>query len=115
MFYLSAIIGSILSLLGMLAILMLSVRYRVQSQCLKISCMGLTVRRFSLKEVTSVSKRRRYAAEHWINTFQTKHRRLVIRRERGVFKEIVITPRYRYVFRRKLEEAVATCRGTDIS
>lgn len=91
-------------------ILSATINYGLTSSHLIIYCLGIPVRRFAFKDMTSISKRRRFRAEFWISTPSLKHRKLVIRRDRGMFKELVITPRYRYVFRKKLEEAVAAVR-----
>jgi hypothetical protein len=44
-----------------------------------------------------------------------KHRRLVVRRDEGLLREWVITPKYRYVFRQQLEDAIARARGSSVS
>jgi len=105
------ILAAIVLTACLVCLLMWSIRYRLTSRHLVILCLGVPVRRFALKDMTSVSKRRRFRAEHWISTFRLKHRKLVIRRDRGWFREIVITPEYRYVFRRELEEAVSQADG----
>ena len=91
-------------------ILFTTINYGITSKFLTVYCLGIPVRRFALKDMTSISKRRRYRAEFWINTLGLKHRKLIIRRDRGIFKEIVITPRYRYAFRKQLEDAVSAVR-----
>ena len=91
-------------------ILCAAISYGLTSSHLVIYCLGIPVRWFALKDMTSISKRRRFRAEFWVNTLSLKHRKLVIRRDRGMFKEVVITPRYRYVFRKQLEEAVGAVR-----
>jgi hypothetical protein len=91
-------------------ILFASINYGLTSSHLVVYCLGIPVRRFALKEMTSISKRRRFRAEFWVNTPSLKHRKLVIRRDRGIYKEVVISPRYRYVFRKQLEEAVGAVR-----
>jgi hypothetical protein len=93
---------------------MTSIQYRITSKYLVVYCLGLPVRRFALKDMISVSKRRRFLAELWVSTFRFKHRKLVIRRDRGLFREIVITPAYRYAFRNQLETAVETASGHHI-
>ena len=112
--YLIYALGAFLCLGVIGVILVASINYRLSSTHLLIYCLGIPVRRFALKDMTSISKRRRFRAEFWINTLGLKHRKLVIRRESGLFREIVITPRYRYVFRKQLEDAVGAVRSEPI-
>ena len=110
MVYLLYSVGAIICCGAIGITLCATVNYRLNSSHLVIYCLGIPVRQFALKDMISISKRRRFRAEFWVNTLALKHRKLVIRRDRGLFKEIVITPRYRYVFRKKLEEAVGAIR-----
>lgn len=95
------------SLTGLGLLAMLSMSYQITQTHLVISILGLPLRRIKLSTIVSVSKRRRYRAELWLSTWQVSHRKLVIRRDRGWFREMVITPKYRYVFRKALETAVS--------
>jgi hypothetical protein len=114
MIYLWATLGALVCLTAIFALLMTSIQYRITSKYLVVYCLGLPVRRLALKDMISVSKRRRFRAELWVSTFRFKHRKLVIRRDRGLFREIVITPAYRYAFRNQLETAVETASGHHI-
>ena len=114
MYYVWATLGAMVCITAIFALLMTSIHYRITSRHLVVYCLGLPVRRFALKDMTSVSKRRRFRAELWVNTFRFKHRKLVIRRDRGLFREIVITPAYRYAFRNQLESAVESASGHHI-
>lgn len=114
MSYVWATLGAIVCLTGIFALLMTSIQYRIGSRHLVVYCLGIPVRKFALHDMTSVSKRRRYRAELWVNTFRFKHRKLVIRRDKGLFREIVITPTYRYAFRNQLESAVEAASGHHI-
>ena len=109
--YLLATIGALVCLVAIVVLVMSSIHYRITALHLIIYCLGLPVRRLALQDMTSVSKRRRFRAEMWVNTFRLKHRKLVIRRSRGLFREIVITPAYRYAFRNQLESAVEAATG----
>ena len=113
--YILPTFGVIVCLVAIVALLMTSIHYRITSSHLVIFCIGLPVRRLALRHMTSVSKRRRFRAELWVNTFRFKHRKLVIRRDRGLFREIVITPTYRYAFRNQLESAVEAATGHHIA
>ena len=80
--------------------------YRITQSHLEVTWLGVPLRKIHLSDIESVSKRRRRWAENWRNTWRPRHRRLVIRRKTGLFKEFVITPAYRYEFRNRLESAI---------
>ena len=83
------------------------VRYRITPRHFKVTLFGLCLRRILVEDIESVTKRRPAGwSEHWWNTLHPNHRTLVIRRQRGLFKNIVITPRNRYVFKASLERAI---------
>ena len=114
MVYLLYSVGAIICC-GVIGItLCATVNYRLNSSHLVIYCLGIPVTQFALKDMISISKRRRFRAEFWVNTLALKHRKLVIRRERGLFRELIITPRYRYAFRKQLEEAVEEVRSQSL-
>ena len=88
------------------------VRYRIGSRHVKIIFLGLTIRRVAIASIKSVSKRRGDGlAEHWPSTTHPKHRLLVLRRNRGLFKNVIITPKNRYVFKTDLERAIQRVTG----
>ena len=80
--------------------------YRITQNHLEVTWLGILIRKIRLSDIESVSKRQRRWSENWRNTWRPRHRRLVIRRKTGLFKEFVITPVYRYEFRNRLEAAV---------
>ena len=80
--------------------------YQITQSLLEVTWLGVPIRKIRLSDIESVSKRRRRWAENWRNTWLPRHRRLVIRRKTGLFKEFVITPAYRYEFRNQLEASV---------
>ncbi len=97
----------------MLAVLTLGIalhrylyEYRVTRTHLIVTWLGVTVRRVSLADILAVTKRQKGKAEKWCNTWRTRHRRLVVRRKTGWFKEFVISPAYRYEFRNRLQLAI---------
>lgn len=94
---------------------MVGINYRVTRSHLTITFWGIPIRWAKLSTIVSVSKRRRFTAEQWVSTFRMKHRKLVVRRDKGILREWVITPKYRYVFRQQLEDAIAQARGSDMS
>lgn len=100
-------LGFLLAVL-LLGWLMTCLRYRVGSRHVKISLFGLCLRRIPLEDIASVSKRRCSGfAENWSNTVRPSHRLLVLRRRRGWPRNVVITPKNRYVFKTEVEKALA--------
>jgi hypothetical protein len=82
-------------------------RYRITRRHVRITVLGVCVRRIRLEDIESISKRAGSWAEHWENTWRPKHRRLVIHRRRGWIRDIIVTPSFRYEFWTALEQAVA--------
>jgi hypothetical protein len=100
-------------LLGLLVFALLCIwlltrlRYHLTPRHVKITLLGLCLRRIRLEDIESVSKRRSGGwAENWSSTFRPNHRMLVIRCHRGLRKNIVITPKNRYIFKTDLERAL---------
>src|SRR2546429_6606696 len=92
---------------GLFILLVLQLRYRVTQRHLQVTLFGLCLRRVKLSDIEHVSKRQANWAEKWYNTLRPAHRVLVVRRRRGWFKDFVLTPKNRYVFKTELERAVA--------
>jgi hypothetical protein len=83
------------------------VHYHITHRHVKITLFGIVLRRVRISNIASVSKRRADGwAENWWSTLRPHHRSLVIRRKRGLLRNVVITPRNRYVFKAELERAV---------
>jgi hypothetical protein len=84
------------------------IQYRIGSKHLKISCLGLVLRRIDLTDIKRISKRKTAGtfAELWYSTTRPKHRTLAIQRHTGLRKTVVITPRNRYVFMSDLQNAI---------
>ena len=83
------------------------IRYRVGSRHVKVLLFGVCIRRIPYAKIEAISKRRGPGwAEHWLSTLKHKHRLLVIRRKGGLFKNFMITPKNRYVFKTELERAM---------
>jgi len=98
---------------GLLILLALQLRYRITQRHLKVTLFGLCLRRVRLSDIELVSKRQANRAERWYNTLRPAHRVLVVRRRRGWFKDFVITPKNRYVFKTELERVVAGLQTAD--
>lgn len=83
------------------------IQYRIGSKHLKISCLGVTLRRVDLTDIKRISKRKPPGlAEFWYSTLHPKHRLLAIQRQTGLRKYVVISPRNRYVFMSDLQNAI---------
>lgn len=83
------------------------IQYRIGSKHLKISCLGLVLRRIDLADIKRIHKRPPTGfSEKWYSTTRPKHRILTIQRSSGIRKYIVITPRNRYVFMNDLLNAI---------
>ena len=83
------------------------IQYRIGSEHLKILCLNVPLRRIELTDIKRVSKRKPSGlAEYWYSTTNPKHRILTIQRHTGLRKNIVISPRNRYVFMSDLKNAV---------
>jgi hypothetical protein len=91
---------------GLGVLLALQLRYVITDRCLKVTLFGISLRRINLSDIECVSKRRSGPAEKWHNTLRPSHRVLVVRRRHGWFKDFVITPKNRYVFKTELEAAM---------
>ncbi len=92
-------LGLLLSVFLMLW-LITRLRYRIGSRHVKVTLFGICIRRVALENIEAISKRRGGGlAEHWWSTMRPKHRMLVIRKKRGLFKNFVITPKNRYIFK----------------
>ena len=100
---------------GLAIVLVRQLRYAVTARHLQVRLFGLCVRRIPFSEIVSVSKRQTRRAENWCNTLQASHRMLVIRRRRGWFRDFIITPKNRYVFKAELEAAMARWRSQEES
>jgi hypothetical protein len=103
---------------GCLAVVLLliwlvtQIRYRISSRHLRVTLFGLTVRKIELTDIKRISKRMpsRLLCEKWMNTFNTKHRLLAIKRHSGILKYFLITPLNRYIFLNDLRNAVLRVR-----
>ena len=93
--------------LGVAVILITRLRYAITERHLKVTLFGVCLRRIKLADIDSVSKRQSIWAEKWYSTLRPYHRMLVIRRRRGLFKDFIITPQNRYVFKSELERAIS--------
>jgi hypothetical protein len=82
------------------------IRYRITSRWLLITLLGVPLRWVSLKNIRFITDHCKEAAEHWPNTHNPKTRTLVLRKRHGLFRNLVITPYKRFVFKAELEKAI---------
>lgn len=93
--------------------LMTRLHYRVGSRHIKVLLFGVPIRRVALAEIEAVSKRPGSGwTERWFSTTRPKHRILIIRRRRGLFRNFAITPKNRYVFKAELERGILRAGGS---
>jgi hypothetical protein len=91
------------------------VHYHITLRYVKVTLFGIVLRRVRLSNIASVSKRRADGwAENWWSTFRPNHRSLVMRRKRGLIRNVVITPRNRYVFKAELERAIERANAPEL-
>ena len=107
--------GGLLLLLLLYCVHRYFYEYRIGQRALVITWLGIPVRRIPYTDIESVSKRREGKAENWSSTWRHRHRILVIRRRGGWYREILVTPLYRYEFRCRLESAMARAAGDQSS
>ncbi len=82
------------------------IRYRVTPHWLLITLLGLPIRWVSLKNIRFITDHCKEASERWPNTHNPKTRMLYIRKRRGFFRNLMITPHKRFVFKAELEKAI---------
>jgi len=82
-----------------------TIRYQIKPPYLQISCLGVPVRRIRLESINSITHRPVFWAERWYNTLSASSRMLVIGRQRGLFRTLIITPKNHLVFKAELDRA----------
>jgi hypothetical protein len=82
------------------------IHYRITGRHVKVTLLGITLRRVALTDIECVTKRRSGWAENWWSTWRPFRRTLILRRRRGWRRDFVITPRYRYEFRSEVQQAI---------
>ena len=105
-------VAVVLASAGLLLWSAFTIRYHITPTHLKITWLGLTVRRLRLDDIKRVGTRPVVGAERWPNTLHNNGRLLVIRRRSGWLRSLVITPKYPFEFRNELELARKTTTGT---
>jgi len=98
----AALVALILAYLAVVPL----IRYRITSRWLLITLLGMPIRWVSLKNIRFITDHCKEAAEHWPNTHNPKTRTLILRKRRGILRNLVITPQKRFVFKAELEKAI---------
>ncbi len=98
-------VAVVLASAGLLLCSAYTIRYHITPTHLKITWLGLLIRRIRLDDIKRVGTRPVVWAERWPNTLRNNGRLLVIRRRSGWLRSLVITPEYPFEFRNQLEQA----------
>jgi hypothetical protein len=100
-------VGLWLAIVGFAFWSIAQIRYRITRSHLKVTLFGICLRRIDLLDIRYISKHPTGWCERWSNTLSPRKRTLVIHRRSGLFRQLVITPSHRYVFKNALKEMVA--------
>jgi hypothetical protein len=102
-----AIVLAVLVLGGIVLLLRTSIRYRIGEKSLRITLLGVPVRRLRLDNIRQIHTQPRPSTEKWHNTVLLRPGRcLVLDKRRGLFKHLLISPEKPQVFRMQLHEAI---------
>jgi hypothetical protein len=102
---------SAIALIAIILWLPTQLRYRITKTHFEITLFGIPLRWVRLQDILLVSKSRTRWAEPWSNTWRTSRRRIVIQKSGGLFKNILVTPQFRYEFKAVLEHAALKAKG----
>lgn len=81
-----------------------TINYSVTPTHLRITWLGIPVRRIRLGDIRHISTKSVFWAEKWYNTLAPGSRLLAIHRRGGLFfKVVIITPERAFVFKNELE------------
>lgn len=101
-----SVVGAWFLLLGLLLGLLLSIRYRVGPRHFIVTLLGVPVRRVRLDNIKYMNTAAPALAEAWhCRLFPPPHSILVIRKRRGFFKNLVVTPPQRYLLMAEINRA----------
>lgn len=92
------------------------VDYAIGRTSLRITLLGLTLRRIPFADIRRVGTPKRESnwlrTESWANSWDVSHRGLVVHRLSGLRRRLLLTPTHRYTFRHELRQAIARATGT---
>jgi len=100
------IAASLAALMLLVLLIIPTIRYRVTKKNLVITAVGIPVRWVSLKNIRYLSDHSNNVSEPWPNCYTTVGRALFIRKRRGLFRTLWITPGKRFVFKADVERAI---------
>jgi len=101
-----AVVGGWFFLLGFLLLLLVGTGYRVGSRYFMVTMLGIPVRWVRLDNIRHVSTERVSWAERWHNQIFVKPQTvLVIRKRRGLFRHLVVTPKHRHALMAEINRA----------
>lgn len=106
------ILISVLASLEFLLLLMRQrITYRIESNTLIVSSLGISLKRIPMDQVRKVNKDKIEKTENWSNSFNLHRRRLTLHFMDRKRRPVTITPKHRYVFRSKLESVMEKISG----
>lgn len=106
------VMGVWVGMIGLLIFLRKKIDYRIGPKHLKVTLLGLTLRRVRLDNIRGITAQRAKFAERWHNRFFHKNDRyLVIQKRSGLCKQLEITPEQRFVFKAELDRAIRELMG----
>jgi len=101
-----------LGVIALLVFLRKQINYRIGPKHLKVTLLGIPIRRVRLDNIRGITAQRATFAERWHNKFFHKNDRyLVIQKRSGLIKQFEITPEQRFVFKAELDRAIRELMG----
>lgn len=100
------IVGVLVALIVAVLLAIPLIRYQITSRWLLITLLRVPLRWVSLSNIRFVSDHCREPYEPWPNTHNPATRTLFIRKRRGLFRNLLITPHKRFVFKAELDKAI---------
>lgn len=100
------IAGGLAALIVVVMLVIPTIRYRVTKKNLVVTALGVPVRWVSLKNIRYLTDHTKELSESWPNCFSALGRTLYIRKRRGLFRTLMITPAKRFVFKAEVERAI---------
>lgn len=100
------IAGGLAALILAVLLIIPTIKYRVTKNNLVISALGVPVRWVSLKNIRYLTDHSTNISEPWPNCYTTLGRTLFIRKRRGIFRTLMISPKKRFVFKAEVERAI---------
>jgi hypothetical protein len=106
--------GGTCALAGIIFLSIRAIGYRLTPTHLKVTWFGIPVRRVRLDNIRHIGNKPVTWAERWGSAPFDPGRLLVIRRKRGLFKNLVITPARPYEFRFSMFQAIKALTGESL-